>query len=143
LLFHEVGEHKIPVLINAFGTKKRMLTALGLKNYESFFDKYFELLEKPSGMMDKLKLLPRINEIAQMMPKSVKTGPCKEVIVKDNPSLDIFPILKCWPGDGGRYITLPLVFTYNPETGKHNCGCYRLQVFDERTLGMHWQLHKH
>lgn len=143
LLFHKVTGHGAPLLINAFGSKKRMLTALGLSSYETFFEKYFELLEKPSGVMDKLKLIPRLNEIAQMMPKSVKTGSCKDVIIKNKPSLDLFPIMKCWPQDGGRYITLPLIFTYSPETGKHNCGCYRLQVFDERTLGMHWQLHKH
>jgi 4-hydroxy-3-polyprenylbenzoate decarboxylase len=143
LLFHNVTGHKVPVLINAFGSRRRTLVSLGLESYESFFEKYFELLEKPAGMMDKLKLLPRLTEIAQMAPKTVKTGPCKEVIYKDNLSLNHFPILKCWPKDGGRYITLPLVFTYNPQTGKHNCGCYRLQVFDEKTLGMHWQLHKH
>src|SRR3990172_70862 len=78
-----------------------------------------------------------------MMPKTVKTGPCKEVVIKDRPSLDSFPILKCWPEDGGRYITLPLVFTVDPASGKHNCGCYRLQVVNEQTLLMHWQLHKH
>ena len=82
------------------------------------FEKYFELLDKPSSMMDKLKLIPRLTEIAQMMPKSVKTGPCKEVIIKDNPSVNILPIIKCWPRDGGRYITLPLVFTVDPKSGK-------------------------
>ena len=142
LLFHNVAGYKIPVLINTFGSKERMLLGLGLDSYETFFDKYFELLEKPTGLMDKLKLLPRLTEIAQMMPKTVKTGPCKEVILRD-PSLDILPILKCWPSDAGRYITLPLVFTVDPKTGKHNCGCYRLQVVDNKTLIMHWQLHKH
>jgi 4-hydroxy-3-polyprenylbenzoate decarboxylase len=143
LLFHNVIGHKTPVLINALGSKKRMLKALGLTSYDSFFEKYFELLDKPSNMMDKLKLLPRLNEIMQMMPKSVKSGPCKEVIIKNNPSLNILPAIKCWPQDGGRYITLPLVFTVDPKSGKHNCGVYRLQIFDEKTLGMHWQLHKH
>jgi 4-hydroxy-3-polyprenylbenzoate decarboxylase len=143
LIFHNVIGHKTPVLINALGSKKRMLKALGLTSYDSFFEKYFELLDKPSNMMDKLKLLPRLNEIMQMMPKSVKSGPCKEVIIKDNPSLNIIPAIKCWPQDGGRYITLPLVFTVDPKSGKHNCGVYRLQIFDEKTLGMHWQLHKH
>ncbi|MCI0443803.1 menaquinone biosynthesis decarboxylase [bacterium] len=143
LLFHNVIGHKTPVLINALGSKKRMLKALGLTSYDSFFEKYFELLDKPSNMMDKLKLLPRLNEIMQMMPKSVKSGPCREVIIKDNPSLNILPAIKCWPEDGGRYITLPLVFTVDPKSGKHNCGVYRLQIFDEKTLGMHWQLHKH
>ncbi len=143
LLFHNVSGHKTPVLINALGSKKRMLKALGLTSYDNFFEKYFEMLDKPSNMMDKLKLLPRLNEIMQMMPKSVKSGPCKEVIIKNNPSLNILPAIKCWPQDGGRYITLPLVFTVDPKSGKHNCGVYRLQIFDEKTLGMHWQLHKH
>lgn len=143
LLFHNVIGHKTPVLINALGSKKRMLKALGLTSYDNFFQKYFELLDKPSNMIDKLKLLPRLNEIMQMMPKTVKSGPCKEVIIKDNPSLNILPAIKCWPQDGGRYITLPLVFTVDPKSGKHNCGVYRLQIFDDKTLGMHWQLHKH
>lgn len=143
LLFHNVTGHNMPVLINAMGSKRRMLTALGLDSYEDFFQKYFELLEKPASMMDKLKLIPRLTEIAQMMPKTVKSGPCKEVILKDQPSLDLLPVIQCWPRDGGRYITLPLVFTVDPRSGKHNCGCYRLQIFDERTLGMHWQIHKH
>lgn len=143
LLFHNVKGHTVPVLINALGSRQRMLLALGLDSYENFFTRYFELLDKPSNLMDKLKLIPRLTEIAQMMPKTVKTGPCKEVILKENASLNAFPIIQCWPGDGGRYITLPLVFTVNPQSGKHNCGCYRLQVFDEKTLGMHWQMHKH
>ena len=143
LLFHNVIGHRMPVLINAFGNQKRMMTALGLSSYEGFFEKYFELLEKPSSMMDKLKLLPKLTEIAQMAPKTVKGGPCKEVIRKENPSLNDLPVLKCWPKDGGRFITLPLVFTVDPGSGKHNCGCYRLQVVDDRTLLMHWQLHKH
>lgn len=143
LLFHNVKGSTMPVLINAMGSRNRMLAALGLETYESFFAKYFELLDKPSNLMDKLKLIPRLTEIAQMMPKTVKSGPCKDVILKDNASLNSIPIIQCWPKDGGRYITLPLVFTVNPRTGKHNCGCYRLQVFDEKTLGMHWQIHKH
>ena len=143
LLFENPKGYNIPVLINSMGSKKRMLTALGLSSYENFFEKYFELLDKPANMIDKLKLIPRITEIAGMMPKTVKTGSCKEVILKENPSLSFLPILKCWPEDGGRYITLPLVFTVNAKTGKHNVGCYRLQVVDERTLLMHWQLHKH
>ena len=70
-------------------------------------------------------------------------GPCKDVIRRDNFSLREFPILHCWPQDAGPFITLPMVFSRNPDTGKRNCGCYRLQVFDERTTGMHWQTHKH
>jgi 4-hydroxy-3-polyprenylbenzoate decarboxylase len=75
-------------------------------------------------------------------PKGVSSGPVKEVIRKDDFSLAEFPVLHCWPQDGGRYITLPMVFSKNPETGKRNCGMYRMQVYDERTTGMHWQTHK-
>ncbi len=73
----------------------------------------------------------------------MKSGPCKEVIRRDNFSLLEFPILQCWPQDAGRFITWPLVFTRNPETGKRNVGVYRMQVYDERTTGMHWQTQKH
>jgi 4-hydroxy-3-polyprenylbenzoate decarboxylase len=82
-------------------------------------------------------------EMGSFFPKTVSTGPCKEVIRKRGEfSLFDFPILQCWPDDGGRYITLPMVFSKNPDTGKRNCGCYRLQIFDEQTTGMHWQTHK-
>ena len=87
-------------------------------------------------------MLPMLAEVGAFFPKMVSDGPCKEVIRKRDFSLDYFPVLKCWPHDGGRFITLPMVFSKNPDTGKRNCGCYRMQVFDERTTGMHWQTHK-
>jgi 4-hydroxy-3-polyprenylbenzoate decarboxylase len=100
-----------------------------------------ELIEmrKPEGLMGKLKMLPKLADLASAFPKTVSGGPCKDVIRRDNFSLDEFPILHCWPQDGGRFITLPMVFSRNPDTGKRNCGCYRMQVFDGRTTGMHWQ----
>jgi hypothetical protein len=81
-------------------------------------------LQSPQGFFDKLKMLPKLAELGSFFPKTVKSGPCKEVIRKDDFSLDYFPILKCWPQDGGRYITWPMVITKNPETGKRNVGCY-------------------
>jgi 4-hydroxy-3-polyprenylbenzoate decarboxylase len=88
-------------------------------------------------------MLPKLAELGSFFPKTVKTGPCKEIIETDKLDLSKFPILKCWPQDGGRFITWPLVITKNPETGKRNVGVYRMQVFDERTTGMHWQTQKH
>src|SRR5487761_1631506 len=100
-------------------------------------------VQTPQGFLDKVKMLPKLAELGSFFPKTVKSGACKAVIRKDNFSLSFFPILKCWPQDGGRYITWPMVITKNPETGKRNVGCYRMQVFDERTTGMHWQTQKH
>jgi 4-hydroxy-3-polyprenylbenzoate decarboxylase len=89
-------------------------------------------------------MLPKLAELGSFMPKNVKDGPCKEVVHQGNDvNLFDFPILKCWPQDGGRFITFPLVFTRNPETGKRNVGMYRMQIYDERTTGMHWQTQKH
>jgi 4-hydroxy-3-polyprenylbenzoate decarboxylase len=87
-------------------------------------------------------MLPKLAELGSFMPKMVKDGPVKEVIVKDGFSLACLPIMKCWPQDGGRFITLPMVITRSPKTGKRNVGCYRMQVYDERTTAMHWQIHK-
>ena len=101
-------------------------------------------MQTPQGLFDKLKMLPKLAELGSFFPKSVKDGACKEVVRKGNDvNLLDFPILKCWPQDGGRFITFPLVFTKNPETGKRNVGMYRMQVYDERTTGMHWQTQKH
>ncbi|MBV8818690.1 MAG: menaquinone biosynthesis decarboxylase, partial [Acidobacteriaceae bacterium] len=96
----------------------------------------------PQGLIGKLKMLPKLAEMGAFFPKVVDGGDCKEVIRKSDFSLDEFPILHCWPEDGGRFITLPMVFTKNPLSGKRNCGMYRMQVYDGRTTGMHWQTHK-
>ena len=97
--------------------------------------------QMPEGIMDALKMLPMVGRLRDLMPKTVKDAPCQEIVQRDG-TLDELPILKCWPDDGGRYITLPLVFTKDPETGMRNIGTYRMQVFDGRTTGMHWQRHK-
>ena len=104
----------------------------------------FLKMETPQGFFDKVKMLPKLAELGSFFPKTVKDGACKEMIRKGGEvNLFDFPILKCWPQDGGRFITFPLVFTKNPENGKRNVGMYRMQVFDERTTGMHWQTQKH
>ena len=97
----------------------------------------------PGSTWEKLKALARLKELAAVQPQTVKSGACQDVVLTgDQIDLDALPILQCWPLDGGRYITLPLVFTRHPRTGRRNVGMYRLQVYDKRTTGMHWHLHK-
>lgn len=144
LLFEKPKGSSVPVLINAFASKKRMQLALGVNNFDEVADRIVEFLEmRPQeGLMNKLKMLPKLAEINNFFPRQVKSGPCQEIVKRDKFSLFDYPILHCWPDDGGRYITLPLVFSRNPKTGRRNCGMYRMQVYDERTTGMHWQTHK-
>ncbi len=144
LLFEKPRGSSVPLLINAFASQRRMELALQVDSVESIAARIADLLamQKPEGLLGKLKMLPKLADLASIFPKTVSDGPCKEVIRKKDFSLAEFPILHCWPQDGGPFITLPMVFSRNPETGKRNCGCYRLQVFDERTTGMHWQTHK-
>jgi len=144
LLFEKPKGSGIPVLINAFASLRRMALALEVSSIEEIAARISSLLELqvPQGLLGKIKMLPKLAELGSFFPRTVSGGPCKEVIRRENFSLFEFPILHCWPQDGGRFITLPLVFSKNPDTGKRNCGMYRMQVFDERTTGMHWQTHK-
>ena len=144
LLFENPKGSSVPVLINAFASERKMQVALEVSAVEEVAQRISEFLEMrmPQGLIGKLKMLPKLAEMGSFFPKTVSDGPCKEVVLRDNFSLNDFPILKCWPEDGGRFITLPMVFSNNPETGKRNCGCYRMQVYDGRTTGMHWQTHK-
>ncbi|VVB91205.1 3-octaprenyl-4-hydroxybenzoate carboxy-lyase [uncultured archaeon] len=145
LLFENVKGYKIPVFANVFGTMERMCLALGVDNLDEIGERIQKLLEfeAPSGIWEGIKMLPQVAELTSFAPKYVKSGPCKEVILKEDFSLDDFPVLKCWPQDGGKFITLPLVFTKNQKTGKQNVGMYRMQVYDGKTTGMHWHIHKH
>src|SRR5580658_4044895 len=135
---------RIPVLINSFASMRRMEIALEVNSVGEVAKRISEYLEMrmPEGLLGKLKMLPKLAEMGAFFPKAVSDGACKEVIRREKFSLHEFPILTCWPCDGGPFITLPMVFSRNPDTGKRNCGCYRLQVYDERTTGMHWQTHK-
>jgi 4-hydroxy-3-polyprenylbenzoate decarboxylase len=144
LLFEKPKGSSVPVFINGFASMRKMEIALEVESVEEVARRISEYLEMrmPQGLVGKLKMLPKLAEMGSFFPKTVSTGPCKEVIRRENFSLFDYPILQCWPKDGGRFITLPMVFTRNPETGKRNCGMYRMQVFDERTTGMHWQTHK-
>src|ERR1019366_7123618 len=102
----------------------------------------FMEVKSGQGFLDKVKILPMLAEMGKFFPRTVATGPCKEVIKRDNFSLLDFPILQCWPKEAGRFITLPCVITRDPKTGKRNVGMYRMQIYDEQTTGMHWQRQK-
>jgi 4-hydroxy-3-polyprenylbenzoate decarboxylase len=143
LLFEKPTGHSMPVAANLFGSNDRICLALGVKALDELAAEIEELTTPamPKGFMDALKMLPLVNRLSDLMPKTVKDAPCQEVVKMDG-GLDELPILKTWPDDGGPFITLPLVFTRDPETGMRNIGTYRMQVFDRRTTGMHWQRHK-
>jgi 4-hydroxy-3-polyprenylbenzoate decarboxylase len=145
LLFENIKGHPgSQVLINQFGSDRRMKLALEVDALDEVADRirHFMDVKSPQGFLDKVKMLPMLAEMGKFFPKTVTTGPCKEVIKRDNFSLLDFPILQCWPKDAGRFITLPCVTTRDPKTGKRNVGMYRMQIFDERTTGMHWQRQK-
>ncbi len=144
LLFENVKGYDMRVLMNAFGSYERMSLALGVEKLDDIADELREFLKLPymtmQNKMNIVTLIPKIKR-AINFPKYVKDAPCQEVVMKE-PNLDKIPILKCWPKDGGAFVTLPLVFTKNPATGKRNVGMYRLQKYDKNTTGMHWHIHK-
>ncbi len=148
LLFENVKGHPgHKVLINQFGSERRMALALGVERIEEIAERIQGLmnLKPPSGgLLDKLKMLPQLAELGNIFPKTVaaKDAPCKEKIRREGFNLNYFPILKCWPHDGGRFITLPCVHTRDPRSGRRNIGMYRMQVYDGQTTGMHWQRQK-
>ena len=145
LLFQNIKGHPgQQMLINQFGSARRMNLALEVERLDEVAERIrgFMDVKSPQGFLDKVKMLPMLAEMGKFFPKTVATGPCKEVIRRDNFSLDWFPILQCWPKDAGRFITLPCVVTRDPKTGKRNVGMYRMQVYDPRTTGMHWQRQK-
>ena len=148
LLFENVKGHPgHKVLINQFGSERRMAMALGVDRIDEIAERIHGLtnLKPPTGgFLDKLKMLPQLAELANVFPKTVnaKEAACKEVVRREGFDLNDFPILKCWPHDGGRFITLPCVHTRDPRSGKRNIGMYRMQVYDGQTTGMHWQRQK-
>ena len=144
LLFTNVTGHRMPVLINTFASRRRMELALETDDLDAIAAEIDALLtpEVPRKVLDKLKMIPVLARLQDLAPREVRSGPCQEIVRTDDASLDELPIITCWPGDGGPYITLGQVFTRHPEKGTLNIGMYRLQKFDSRTLGMHWQRHK-
>lgn len=143
LLFDNVKGSQMPVLINQFGSQRRLELALGGRHLDEIAAELGQVLEMqvPEGIIAKVKALGKLKNLADSAPKLVKSAPCQEVVMA-KPDLDALPILKTWPDDGGPFITLPVVFTRDPATGKRNAGMYRLQKFDAQTTGMHWHVHK-
>ncbi len=144
LLFENPKGSDIPVLINQFGSERRMRMALEVDSLDEVADRIRQFMDvkSPQGFLDKVKMLPMLAEMGKFFPKTISTGPCKEVIRTNNFDLNTLPILKCWPQDAGRFITLPCVVTRDPKTGKRNVGMYRMQVYDGQSAGMHWQRQK-
>lgn len=143
LMFEKVKGSKYPLVINTFGTYKRMSMALEVKELDDIGKRIEQLIEVPGdmGLLGKLRQLPRLFELSNCFPKRVSSAPCQEII-EDDVDLTTLPVLKCWPQDGGKFFTLPLVITRNLSNGSLNMGMYRLQLFDKNTTGMHWHLHK-
>ncbi|MCC6466606.1 MAG: menaquinone biosynthesis decarboxylase [Planctomycetes bacterium] len=151
LLFtHPVGpdgrRYDAPVLINALGSEKRLCLMAGTDNFEGLRHRLAGLLDTLQAprrtLVEKLKVLPTLGEIARFFPKHGGAAPCQEVVATGEAvDLDTVPILKTWPEDGGRFITFPLCFTHSPADGKRNCGMYRIQQFDKRTCGFHVHTH--
>ena len=143
LLFEKVKGSPYPIAINLFGSYQRMAWALGLNDFGEIGQQFASLLKTDPDMkfMQKIEALFDLYKLSTSKPKEVKKAPCQEIIKDKDFSLFEYPILQCWPGDAGRFITLPLVITKDPESSKQNLGMYRMQVFDEKTTGMHWHTH--
>ena len=145
LLFENTG-YNFPVLMNAYGSERRMCMALGVNHLDDItkeIENLFKLLASPKdSIIDKLKFLPKLNQFASWMPKVMQgKGACQEVVLTE-PDITQLPILTCWPKDGGPFVTLPIIHTKDPNTNSRNVGMYRMQVFGPKLTGMHWHKHK-
>lgn len=145
LLFENTGTD-FPLLINSMGNEKRMCMALGVNDLDQVARDIEELFKKltgpKNGLLEKLAMLPQLSKFSSWMPKVVSgRGACQEVIM-DKPDLDKLPVLKCWPKDGGRFITLPAIHTKDPNNGIRNIGMYRMQIFEKDLTALHWHKHK-
>ncbi len=145
LLFENVEGAELPLVINLFGTRERMAWALGVESLAALTERLRELLDVKigGGLFRMASNLPKLRELASLPPRYVKRAPVQELVWRgDEVDLTKLPILKCWPQDGGRFVTLPLVISEDPESGEVNVGMYRMQVLDQRSTAMHWQRHK-
>jgi 4-hydroxy-3-polyprenylbenzoate decarboxylase len=145
LLFENPKGARHPLLINQFGTERRMCLAFGVERLDELAERVEDVLElqPPQGLMDKVRGLQKLKSIAGSGPRSVRSGPVQEVVLTgDEVDLGLLPIQRCWPGDPAPFITLPAVITRDPRTGTRNLGMYRMQVIDRNTTFMHWQIHK-
>ena len=142
LLFKNPKGSPHPLLVNQFGTERRMALAFGVERLAELGERVSNVLEMqpPQGLIEKVKGLGKLKQLADSMPKTVSRGACQEVVLE--PNLDLLPIQHCWPGDPAPFITLPAVITRDPRTGQRNVGMYRMQKIDARTTFMHWQIHK-
>ncbi|HSV09924.1 MAG TPA: menaquinone biosynthesis decarboxylase [Hanamia sp.] len=145
LLFENTG-YDFPVLMNAYGSEKRMCLALGVKDLNDTateIENLFQLLSSPKeNILDKLKLLPKLGQFASWMPKVLNgRGECQQVIMKE-PDITKLPVITCWPKDGGPFVTLPIIHTKDPNNHSRNVGMYRMQIFGPKLTGMHWHKHK-
>jgi len=143
LFFEKVKGSQIPVVTNIFGSFERMCLALEIESLDDIGKRIEKLLNQtpPKTFKEKIKAVFELIEVSKYLPKKVNKAPCQEII-NHEPDLSKLPILKTWPLDGGRFITFPMVFTRDPDTGKQNCGMYRMHVYGEKTTGMHWHIHK-
>src|SRR5919201_1663733 len=145
LLFEHPKGSSHPLLINQFGTERRMCLAFGAPSLDAVGARVADVLEMqpPQGLAEKERGLKKLKSIADSQPKRVRGGACQEVVLQgDEVDLDALPIQRCWPGDPAPFITLPAVITRDPRTGTRNVGMYRMQKLDRRTTAMHWQIHK-
>src|SRR5437773_4803447 len=145
LLFEHPKGSSHPLLINQFGTERRMCLALGVERLDDVAAKLEDVLEMqpPQGLVDKVRGLKKLKSIADSLPQTARRGPAQEIVVTgDDVDLEALPIQTCWPGDVAPFITLPAVITKDPRTGTRNVGMYRMQVLDRATTAMHWQIHK-
>ncbi|HSX21804.1 MAG TPA: menaquinone biosynthesis decarboxylase [Gaiellaceae bacterium] len=145
LLFERPKGAKHSLLINQFGTERRMCLAFGVEKLDDVAQKLTDVLEMqpPSGLMDKVRGLQKLKSIADSLPETVRHGPVQEVVLQgDDIDLGLLPVQRCWPGDPAPFITLPAVITRDPRDGVRNVGMYRMQVIDKSSTYMHWQLHK-
>lgn len=147
LIFENVRGFDAPIITNIFGTHQRTAWALGVEKSSELTDRVREVLglikTPPVSIIDKIRTLKNLVGMARTQPKSVKNGPCQEVVITgDDVNIETLPHIKCWPMDGGRYITLPLVISKDPDSGRRNVGTYRMQIYGPTSAGMHWQTHK-
>src|SRR5207248_1173931 len=145
LLFEHPKDARHPLLINQFGSERRMCLAFGVERLDDVARKVSDVLEMqpPAGLMDKVRGLQKLKSIADARPETVRRGAVQEIVLRgDEVDLSVLPIQRCWPGDPAPFITLPAVITHDPRSGGRNVGMYRMQVIDERTTFMHWQIHK-
>ncbi len=146
ILFENVAGYEYPVLINQFGSTKRINMALGSESLDALAGRLHDIIntKPPKTFADKVKLLPQLVKYSRFLPRTVKgKAPCQEIInTGDKIDLTAIPVLFCWPDDGGPFVTLPVVFTKGLSDGKRNAGMYRMQIYDRNTTGMHWHIHK-